>query len=146
MSTIPNQETPEVVKKPRKPRAPKAQTLIGGESIVYPASVVLTFAPRVTLALRPIKKAFFSMIRRFRVSENISKVEFQLKNGQTITTNFVLDKPKTIGPDMETYLLTENEQTFQIAVESSATIPNLRAVDIVIFYDDENRPVFTQEY
>lgn len=101
---------------------------------------------RNTIVLRPIKKAYLASIRRFRVGEHLGKIEFRLKNGDSFFTDFLEFKPSLAEakPEIQTYLHKEDQTTFQCI--HTTTGYRERDLDIVIYYDDEKNPVFTQEY
>jgi len=108
-----------------------------------------TLAPPVvarnTIRLRPVPKSYISD-KRFRVSLDLGKVAFTLKNGNIVTTEFIELMPiesKRL-PEAQTYLKTEDKDQFTL--QHSTSLFTHTDVDVVTGYDMENNVVFCHEH
>ena len=100
---------------------------------------------RNTIRLRPVKKSYISD-KRFRVSLDLAKVNYTMKNGNVLVTEFVELMPieSNRSPEVQTYLKSEDKDYFTL--QHSTRLFSHTDVDYVTGYDMEDNVVFCHEY
>lgn len=100
---------------------------------------------RNTIRFRPVPKSYIGD-KRFRVSLDLGKVVFTLKNGNSVTTEFIELMPieSKCLPEAQTYLKSEDKDQFTL--QHSTSLFAHIDVDVVIGYDTENNVIFCHEY